>query len=362
VDGINDVSTAIFMREVEDRLAVQPVEQRVAILHRILDLLRAQAVTLPKLQLDVFDAVIQRLAAEIETAARIELAEQLSAMENAPDGIVRQLAHDRVEVARSVLARCGRLASDDLVSVAVSRGQQHMSVIAERANLPSDVTDVLVERGDLEVVSKVVANPSARFSEEGFRSLLDRARDDDGVKRTLSLRETVGGADIQQFLDSEDFRDAERSRQHRGDLRERMATSMGRGLEALLKTAEEVSPKTEDVVDETTVEQHIVKDTLNEQQLSRFAEGRRFRALVLSLSHVAKIEVDLSEKLMTTGDGVLLTYLLRSLGVTWATARNVILSRKGSMASKDQLERLVDTFNRTPPDVARKVFDVRSRR
>jgi hypothetical protein len=83
---------------------------------------------------------------------------------------------------------------------------------------------------------------------------------------------------------------------------------------------------------------------------------------VLSLSHVAKIEVDLSEKLMTTGDGVLLTYLLRSLGVTWATARNVILSRKGSMASKDQLERLVDTFNRTPPDVARKVFDVRSRR
>src|SRR5664279_2500125 len=65
---------------------------------------------------------------------------------------------DVIAVAGPVRAQSPRLTDQNLVEIAASKGQSHLSKIAERAQLSPGVTDVLVDRGDREVVTKVAVN------------------------------------------------------------------------------------------------------------------------------------------------------------------------------------------------------------
>jgi hypothetical protein len=53
------------------------------------------------------------------------------------------------------------------------------------------VTDVLVERGDRRVVRTVAKNAGARFSDNGFSKLVDRASGDDTLAENLGLRHDI---------------------------------------------------------------------------------------------------------------------------------------------------------------------------
>ncbi|MEX6820735.1 hypothetical protein AB2C74_34075, partial [Pseudomonas aeruginosa] len=73
-----------------------------------------QAADLSEEQVAAFDVVIVRLAQDIETNARAELAEQLADVTNAPSNVVRDLALDAsVVVAGPVLERSTRLDEND---------------------------------------------------------------------------------------------------------------------------------------------------------------------------------------------------------------------------------------------------------
>ena len=79
-------------------------------------------------------------------------------------------ADDDIEVARPVLTRSERLSEHTLVATANSKSQQHLYAITQRDALSEAVTDILVERGDRDVVHAVVKNRGARFSDAGFRA------------------------------------------------------------------------------------------------------------------------------------------------------------------------------------------------
>ncbi|MBP0651520.1 DUF2336 domain-containing protein, partial [Mycobacterium tuberculosis] len=85
-----------------------------------------------------------------------------------------------------VLEHSPVLTDDDLVAVAQNKGQDHMVAIAKRATLTQTVTDVLVERGEGEVLNTVARNMGAQFSEDGFRQLGERAVDDPQLSEALS--------------------------------------------------------------------------------------------------------------------------------------------------------------------------------
>jgi uncharacterized protein (DUF2336 family) len=352
------VSALALIKEVEDRVAQRPVQDRVDMLGKIIDLLRAQAVVLPKLQLDVFDAVIQRLSAEIELAARVELAEQLAPMSNAPEGIVRQLAHDQVPVAQALIANCAKLLSADLISIATSRGQNHMRAIAGRAHLASDVTDVLVVRGNSDVVSAVASNASARFSETGFNALIDRAKDDDAIRASISERAEMLHLNIDQIMRSESSIAEQNQKKRQAEIRDRLSSAMDIGIDKVLEEADATSGSTD--ADEQEAERLIIARTLNDEALARFAEDKRHRALVLAVAHLGKIELEAAERIMTVAEPKMLIFLLRSHNFTWATTRAVISARKATLPNITQMRRYMDVFNQTTPDVAKKVFKVRS--
>ena len=69
-----------------------------------------------------------------------------------------------------------------------SKGQQHLLAISGRPSLDASVTDVLVTRGDRNVVHALARNSGARFSQTGFTELVERARDDEVLSEKLGMR------------------------------------------------------------------------------------------------------------------------------------------------------------------------------
>ena len=63
--------------------------------------------------------------------------------------------------------------------------------ISTRRVLSGAVTDVLVLRGNDEVIHSTVNNPGAEFSERGFTRLVDRAEGDDNLTTCIGLRPTI---------------------------------------------------------------------------------------------------------------------------------------------------------------------------
>src|SRR5499427_6777499 len=127
----------------------------------------------------LFDLVFSRLIGEIESTARTELARRLAPVGKAPIETVRRLAHDDdIAVAGPLLERADRLSDADLADIAASKGQAHLLAICARNRIAQPVTDVLLRRGDREVAHRLAENGGARLSDEGFCTLVERAKTD----------------------------------------------------------------------------------------------------------------------------------------------------------------------------------------
>ena len=133
-----------------------------------------------------------RLVNTIEAKVRAKLAHRLAPIANAPTNVIHMLAFDDdIEVASPVLAQSPRLDDRDLVTAGRNKSQQHLFAIAQRPALSETVTDVLVERGDRDVVHSVVRNVGARFSDAGFRMLVRRSAGDDALATEVGLRSDI---------------------------------------------------------------------------------------------------------------------------------------------------------------------------
>ena len=190
-----------LVHDVEAAISSGDADRRVAMLRQMTSLFTGQAASLAEAQVEAFDGVILRLARDIETEARAELSERLADIANAPRAVVRDLAFDpSVSVAGPVLERSTRLDEGDLVQVAQERGQGHLMALTRRASLSERVTDVLVTRGDRDVVHSVARNDGARFSHAGHTTLVRRAVDDAELRDSLQQRGDIPPAYRKRLL------------------------------------------------------------------------------------------------------------------------------------------------------------------
>lgn len=125
----------------------------------------------------------------LESDARRDYADRVAATPSLPRDVAVTLASDPdSDVARLVLKLSPVLTDTDLAAIAISQSQRHLMAIAERARLSESVTDILVERGDLEVLHTVSANEGASLSEKGFDRLIERGGNDGQIGLALSSR------------------------------------------------------------------------------------------------------------------------------------------------------------------------------
>src|ERR1700710_2546471 len=168
-------SSVSLLDELQTTLAHGTVARRVETLRRVTDLFLSGAVDYSDKQIGLFDDVFQCLTHHIETSAKVLLANRLAPIDTAPPLTIRALAFDDlIEVAAPVLSQSERLDDDALIETPGTKSPAHLMALPTGEPLCASVTDVLILRGDDDVVQSTVNNSGAEFTERGFTRLVNR--------------------------------------------------------------------------------------------------------------------------------------------------------------------------------------------
>jgi uncharacterized protein (DUF2336 family) len=319
-------SQASLLPKIEDALRAGPAARRSEILARVTDLFLQGGERLSDAQVALFDDVLGRLIVEIETKALVQLAQRLAPVANAPAEVVRSLArHDDIAVARPVLQHSPRLHDGDLAELARSHGPAHLLAISGRAGLGEAVTDVLVRRGDHEVVRAVVNNRAARFSETGFAALVKRASHDDVLAVQVGQRADMPAALFRRLV-----------AQATAAVQARMLATARPETQAeirkvLAKVAREVgaraAPPRDYAAARATIAEMQRAGRLREDEVARLAAAGKLEATVVALAALCRVSVEVVDRLFggSRPDPVLI--LCKAMRFRWETVAAVLALR-----------------------------------
>lgn len=348
--------TASLISELEIAVQGSSAEQRIGTMRRISDLFLTNADRISEAQVGLFDDVLLHLITRVENRALAELGARLAPVDNAPYSVIQHLArHDDVAVAAPVLSASQQLTDNDLVEIAQSKSQGHLVAISGRAQLGERVTDVLVERGDRDVVHRVATNAGASFSERGFTRLVKRAENDDVLAERVGSRLDIPVPLLRELL------------------QKATATVQKRILEsAPIETREDIhrvlASASNEIVREViaprdfTQAQELVlrlkqKNQLNEAVIFEFARTRKYEEMVASLALLCSAPINMIERLMQSirHDGLIVACKAGEL--KWATVSAVLSNRFAHHAiAPQQLQEAKFDFLKLTVPTAQRVF------
>ena len=176
-------------------------KRRAEAARRIAELFLKGAANFRSDHVDLFDNVLIDLVPHAELAARADLAERLSILANAPRALVGQLARENeISIAGPLLRRSPVIDEQALIDIARLKGQGHLLAMSERSTLSPDLTDVIVRRGDRDVVRRAAGNAGAHFSQGGYSVLIKRAGQDGVLTLAVGQRDDLSGEQLKDLL------------------------------------------------------------------------------------------------------------------------------------------------------------------
>jgi uncharacterized protein (DUF2336 family) len=348
--------TKSVLRDLEEAIARGTAESRARALWHTTDLLIAGRYC--EEDVATFGEVIDRLADEIELAARAQLAERLAPIDNAPIKVIHKLAFDdAIEVAGPVLRDSERLDDDALVVNASTKSQAHLLAISQRKSIAEDVTDVLVERGNREVINSVARNEGARFSGAGFLHMVKRAEGDSILAENLGLRKDIPRMVFQQLI-------AKASDEVKNRLAQERPGMFDEIQDSVVDVAGDLQSKFGPVSRGYFVAKRVVSiqhrlGNLNEKSISEYARSHRIDEVTIGLSLLCALPPDVVERsLLFERNREMLLILAKSLGFSWDTTMSLLfLGAKDHRITAGDLRQLATEYEYLNPETSKTVVE-----
>jgi len=344
-----------FLQELEEAVTRGTPESRKRALWHTTDVMIAGRYSDDEIW--TFGAVIGRLADEIEVAARAQLARQLARFDRAPVNIIHKLAFDdSIDVAGPVLRESERLEPYALVANACTKSQTHMLAIAERKSIDESVTDVLVTRGDQNVVSSVARNNGARFSDLGFLHMIKRAEGDSILAEQLGLREDIPRHIFQQLIAKASDDVKKRLERERPGIIEQIQSSVSDVTGELQSKFGPVSRTY--YVAKRVVTTQFQQGNLNENSISGYARAHRLEEVTIGLSLLCSLPGDVIERAVFDRNRETLLILAKALEFSWETTMSLLfLGAKEHRITAQELRELESEFGRLNVETSRSVLE-----
>jgi uncharacterized protein (DUF2336 family) len=345
-----------FLRDLDEAVSRGTPESRKRALWHTTDLMIAGSYSDDEIW--TFGEVIGRLADEIEVAARSHLAERLARFDRAPVNIIHKLAFDdEIEVAGPVLRESKRLEPYALVANVCLKGQSHMLAIAERKSIEESVTDVLVTRGNQEVVNSVVRNNGARLSDFGFLHMIKRAEGDSILAEQLGLRKDIPRHVFQQLI-------AKAS----DDVRKRLERERPNMVEDIQSTVTDVAGELQSKFGPVSRGYYVAKrvvttqhrqGNLNENSISIYARSHKIEEVTIGLSLLCSLPIDVIERALLDRNRETLLILAKTLEFSWPTTMALLfLGAKDHRITAQELKDLERDYGRLNIETSRSVLKV----
>lgn len=325
-------------------------------LKRVTDLFLSGADRFSEDQVRLFEDVLGFLIQRIETRARAELSTRLALVENAPLGVVRRLAQDdEIIVAEPMLTYSKRLSGDDLIHIARTKGQGHLLAISGRQHLDASVTDLLLDRGNREVIHKLAQNSGAHFSEGGFTTLVVRAETDESLTEKMGLRLDVPSHLFERLL-------SQASKAVRSRLLALAPPETRREIQRVLALVskevgwEMTAPRDFEHALEVVLEMYE-RGALDESVVADFAKKHRHEELVAALSLLCSAPINVIDSLMGSPRHEGLLIPCRVAKLNWLTVSTILQNRFANQSLTDrERESLSEEYARLSQATAQRVL------
>jgi len=308
-------------------------------------------------QIWVFGEVIERLAVEIEVAARARLARHLAHASNAPVRIVGRLAHDdSIDVAGPVLQHSERLDAATLVSAARSKGQDHLLAISRRKSIEPPVTDLLVARGNPKVAIAVASNDGARFSDFGFLHLVTRSEGDSILAERLGVRRDIPRHLFQQLIAKASDEVRKKLAKERPEFADQVQVSVV-DVTGVLHAKFGPASKSYFAAKRALKAQHQYGN-LVENDILEYAQAHKREEAMVGLSLLGSLPVNVVERVLIDRNREMLLVLAKALGFSWATTMALLfLGAPDFRMSKRDLDDLQIDFAGLNIQTCRSILD-----
>jgi hypothetical protein len=343
-----------LISELEDAVRRGSQEKRVETLRRITDLFLSTNEQLNEEQILVFDQVLGQLITRMELTALIEISERLAPIHNAPINVVHTLARDdEIAIAGPVLSMSDRLTTPDLIEIAIAKSRPHLLAISKRSSLSESLTDVLVERGEREVISKLAENAGARFSEKAYAYLVDQPEADETLLETLGSRLDIP---LNIFL----------------RLLERVTEAVRTRLLALARDKRDdikdvLERITYDVIESEEVDldfgaaARVVQlmqqnGELDEFALLEFAKRRQYAATVAAMATLCSAPIDMMKHMLNDHESLLVS--CKAAGLAWPVSRSLLQDDLfGRISSENELKKFRSDYTKLSQSTAKKLLE-----
>lgn len=338
------MSYPLLLAELEVAVKAGSPEKREETLRRITGLFLDKADHLNEQQIGVFGDVLAHLIQEVETKALVRLSTSLAPINNAPIEVIRHLSgHDRITVAGPVLTQSNQLTESDLIEVATSKRQGHLLAISGRSSLPQAVTDVLVERGDVQVRRALARNSGAQLSESGFATLVEKSASDETLAEKLGLRLDIPFQLLRQLLAR--ATDLVRSRLLAAASPENQE-QIQRALASVANSLGHEAPGPSDFARADGIVHELNKcGQLTEAALVDFIGAHKHEEMTATLALFSGVKSVVIECLLKNATHEGLIVACRAGNLTWPTAALVLKARSAHHSiSQQELDEARDAF------------------
>jgi uncharacterized protein (DUF2336 family) len=348
--------------QLENVIAGKDIAHQEAMLRRVTDLFALGSGKLSDEQIALFDIVMGRLVESVELSARAFLGHSLAMLPDAPPEVIRRLAlDDAIDVARPVLSNSVRVDDATLVESAKTKSQEHLFAISRRDALVESVTDVLVERGNQQVVLNTAKNPGAAFSESGYSTLVQRSSNDRDLAVCVWSRAEIPRQHLLKLF-------ADASESVKRDFMKRDPRKANLVAEVVAQAAKRIQKQTRDSSATYAAAQAFVRSlhgagNLTGARLAEFARSEKFEETVVALSIVCNLPVGLIERAFMDDRSEQIIVLAKGAGLSWETVREILLLQaKTKNAATDKIDRYFDTYMQLTVESARKTIDLYRKR
>jgi uncharacterized protein (DUF2336 family) len=227
--------------------------------------------------------------------------------------------------------------------------------ISGRDSLEEAVTDVLLERGNREVVHQLASNEKARFSDTGYGLLVKKAEADDGLAERVGLRLDIPTRMLRELL-------SRASEAVRARLLSLAPPSAQEAIRAVLATVvDAVSGEAAKPRDFTAAEKLVrsmqADGSLDEAAVLEFANTDRHEELTAALALLSSAPLSLISGLLmgVRNDAVLIP--CRAAGLEWPTVKAILQNRHAGHSVSDQIIELArNDFNRLSGATAKRTL------
>jgi uncharacterized protein (DUF2336 family) len=355
-------ATHRFLNEVEDAIASGSANRRGKIARHITDLFIVGAERCTEQEIALFDDVLTRLAAEIEVSARALLAVRLAPIGNAPPRIIQTLAFDdEIDVAGPVLEQSERLDEQALVANAREKGQGHLLAISRRRCLSESITDVLVERGDQQVLLSAAENRGAKFSVAGFSGLVRRAEGDDRLAACVGARPEIPPHLFLKLL-------ARASRSVRAKLEAIHPGAKPQVRQAVAEVTGRIRAELREAVPGDAAARAglaalLRRGPLDDRKLEAIAKGGRCEEIAAALALMCELPEELVERVMKQEGVEMILIIAKAAALSWPTVKAILCARAGSrQIAGGEIAHCLASYERLKPTTAQEIVRFRRMR